>query len=113
MVDDERVETLVYLGKDLLEDVFGIVLAESEPLRRDRVDIPREALDERCPGFLVAVAAAGDELRGRVRLAHCVVTLGRDLLLLQIARPLGYRLETLQADFCIGPHEPPELPQRG
>src|SRR5205823_14965038 len=101
LVAAERVEALVDLGEDLLEDVFGIVLAEAEPLRRDRVDIPREALDERCPGFLVAVAAAGDELRGRDRLAHCVVTLGRDLLLLQIAQPLGHHLEKLPGDLCI------------
>jgi hypothetical protein len=57
----ERVEPLVDPREDLLEDVLGVVLGEPERLDRDRVDIAREPLDERVPGFLVAAAAKRDE----------------------------------------------------
>src|SRR6266850_1728709 len=66
----KRVEPLVDLCEDLLEDVFGVLVAQPEALARDRVDVAGEALDESRPGFLVAVAAEGDELRGRNRLGH-------------------------------------------
>ena len=57
----EPVEVLVGAGEDLLEDVLGRVLRESEALNGNRVDVAREPLDECAPRFVVAAAAAGDE----------------------------------------------------
>jgi hypothetical protein len=45
----------------LLEDVLGIVGAQSESLTDDRIHVAGEAVDELTPGLLVARAAAGDE----------------------------------------------------
>src|SRR5215510_2367331 len=68
LVVAKRVEPLVDLGEDLLEDVLGVVLGEPKALRRDRVDISGEPLDESGPRVLVAFAATGDKLRSRNRL---------------------------------------------
>ena len=62
LVVAERVEPLVDAREHLLEDVLGVVRREAEGLHGDRVDVAREAVDERAPGRLVAVPAAGDEL---------------------------------------------------
>src|SRR6266516_688526 len=48
LVVAERVEPLVGLGKDFLEDVFGVVFSETKTLYRDRVHVAREAGDELC-----------------------------------------------------------------
>ena len=53
---------LVGTREDFLEDVLRVIAARPKPLRRDRVDVAREAVDELVPGALVARAAAGDEL---------------------------------------------------
>ena len=58
----QGVEPLVDPREDLLEDVLGVVLGQPERLDRDRVDVAREPLDQRAPGFLVAAAAKRDEL---------------------------------------------------
>src|SRR5205823_3678540 len=63
-------EVLVRAGEDLLEYVLRIVLRQPKGLDSDRVDVPGEALDERPPGVVVAVAAAGHELRVAEGLAH-------------------------------------------
>src|SRR4051812_12770654 len=59
----ERVEPVVDAREDLLEDIFGVVLAQAEALRRDRVDVAREAVDELAPRLRLTAPAAVDELR--------------------------------------------------
>src|SRR6266566_340947 len=76
LVAAERVEPLVDLGEDLLEDVLGVLVAQTEALARDRVHVAGEAFDEGSPRLLVAATAAGDELRGRNRLGHGRPVLG-------------------------------------
>src|SRR6185503_14852777 len=49
--------------EDLLEDVLRVVGAQAEPLRRNGIDVAREAVDELLPGALVAGAATGDQRR--------------------------------------------------
>src|SRR6476660_4482266 len=49
LVATKRVEPLVDLGEDLLEDVFGVLVAQPKALARDRVDVTGEALDESRP----------------------------------------------------------------
>ena len=56
-------QVLVGAGEDLLEDILRVVLGEAERLDGDRVDVAGEALDELAPRVVVALAAAGDELR--------------------------------------------------
>src|SRR5437868_4233723 len=109
VVAAQRAEPLVDLREDFLEDVLGVVLPEPKPLRRDRVDVTREPLYERRPRLLVAVAATGDELRGRNRLCHGAL-LDRDLLLLRLSEPLGHHLEELPGDLGVRLDEGPELP---
>src|SRR5437868_1721196 len=109
LVAAQRVESLVDLGENLLEDVLGVMFAESEPLRRDRIDVARETLHERRPRLLIAVAATGDELRGRNRLCQAAL-LDRDLLLLRFAEPLGHHLKELPGDLGVRLDERPELP---
>jgi hypothetical protein len=57
-------------SEDLLEDVLRVVGAQAEPLRRDGIDVAREAVDELRPGALVAGAAAGDQRRVGKRCFH-------------------------------------------
>jgi hypothetical protein len=54
---------LVDAREDLLEDVLRVVLGKPERLGCDRVDVPREPIDECAPGCLVAAPTAVDELR--------------------------------------------------
>src|SRR5919106_2612301 len=67
----KAVEMLVRAREDLLEDVLGVVLAQAEGLRADRVDVTREAADQLAPRGLVAGAAARDHTRvGKGRELH-------------------------------------------
>src|SRR6478672_7141175 len=112
LVAAQRVESLVDLGEDLLEDVLGVLIPQTEALARDRIDVAGEALHESRPRILVAATAEGDELRGRNRLGHGRPVLDRDLLLLRLAEPLGHHLEELPGDLSIRLDERPELPRR-
>jgi hypothetical protein len=53
---------LVDLREDVLERVLRVVAREPERLHDDRVDVAREALDERRPRVVVAGAATRDQL---------------------------------------------------
>src|SRR5262249_44739895 len=108
LVAAQGVEPLVDLRKDLLEDVLGVVVAQPEALRRDRVDVAREALDELGPRAFIPGAATGDKLSGRDRLRHR--NLDRDLLLLRFAEPLRHHLEEPPSDLRVRLDEGPELP---
>src|SRR5260221_7975352 len=62
LVVPQAVEVGVYARENVLENVLGIVLAEAEPLRADRIDVARKALDELVPGGRISLAAAPYEL---------------------------------------------------
>ena len=57
----QALEPLVDAREDLLEDVLCVVLREAEALDRDRVDVPREALDELAPSVAVTFATPRNE----------------------------------------------------
>src|SRR6476469_9454503 len=62
VVVPQPLEVGVDAGEDVLEHVFGVVLAEAEPLRADGIDVAREALDGVVPGRRVPGAASAHEL---------------------------------------------------
>ena len=62
LVVAQTAELLEDLGEHVLEDVLGVLRPEPEALAADRVDVPRESLDELVPRLVVPVAAARDEI---------------------------------------------------
>lgn len=55
-------ETLVKAGERVLEDVLRIGGGQPVDARRDRIDVAGKALDQLCPGKIVAFATTSDEL---------------------------------------------------
>src|SRR6266513_76867 len=96
--------------KEAVEDLAAVLgQARHRVMDVERLGDPRESLDERRPRLLAAVAATGDELRGRNRLCHGAL-LDRDLLLLRLSAPLGHHLKELPGDLGVRLDEGPELP---
>src|SRR6185503_6336232 len=57
----EAPQLLVDLGEDVLEDVFGVLLRESEALDADRVHVAGEPLHQLVPGVGIPCATPRDE----------------------------------------------------
>ena len=113
----QPVELLVRLREDVLEDVLGVLGREAKAANADRVDVAREALDERGPRLGVAGAAARDEelvtQAPNRRHPPILVSTARapaSASLFELACALGHRLEERPGDRRVLLHERPELP---